>query len=149
MSTKKLLSLFSGCGGMDIGFEGYFNVNKNLLNEFIYPEWLSERIEVNNIRLPKTKFKTVFANDIRPKAKILWDDFFTTNYQINQSPFHLESIVDLVRKHQNSEFRFPENIDIVTGGFPCQDFSVSGKRAGFYSNKDHLNLSCHHIGNHT
>ena len=139
MSTKKLLSLFSGCGGMDIGFEGYFNVNKNLLNEFIYPEWLSERIEVNNIRLPKTKFKTVFANDIRPKAKILWDDFFTKNYQINQSPFHLESIVDLVRKHQNSEFRFPENIDIVTGGFPCQDFSLSGKRAGFNSNKDHLN----------
>ena len=139
MDTKKLLSLFSGCGGMDIGFEGYFNVNINLLNEFIYPEWLNEKIRVNNIRLPKTKFKTVFANDIRPKAKILWEDFFAKNYQINQSPFHLESIVDLIKRHQNSEFRFPENIDIVTGGFPCQDFSVSGKRAGFNSNKDHLN----------
>ena len=139
MDTKKLLSLFSGCGGMDIGFEGYFNVNINLLNEFIYPEWLNEKIRVNNIRLPKTKFKTVFANDIRPKAKILWEDFFAKNYQINQSPFHLESIVDLIKRHQNSEFRFPENIDIVTGGFPCQDFSVSGKRAGFNSNKNHLN----------
>jgi len=139
MDTKKLLSLFSGCGGMDIGFEGYFNVNINLLNEFIYPEWLNEKIRVNNIRLPKTKFKTVFANDIRPKAKILWEDFFAKNYQINQSPFHLQSIVDLVKRHQNSEFRFPENIDIVIGGFPCQDFSVSGKRAGFNSNKDHLN----------
>jgi DNA (cytosine-5)-methyltransferase 1 len=32
---------------------------------------------------------------------------------------------------------FPENIDLVTGGFPCQDFSVAGKRNGFNSNKNH------------
>ena len=139
MNTKRILSLFSGCGGMDIGFEGYFNVNKNLLNEFIYPEWLTNAFKGNQIRLPKTIFKTVFANDIRPKAKILWEDFFSKNYQINRSPFHLESIVDVVKKHQKSEFQFPENIDIVTGGFPCQDFSLSGKRGGFNSNKDHLN----------
>ena len=28
-------------------------------------------------------------------------------------------------------------MDIVTGGFPCQDFSVAGKRKGFSSHKDH------------
>jgi len=75
MKTKKLLSLFSRCGGMDIGFEGSFYVNKDLINEFIYPEWLIEKIKVNNIRLPKTKFKTVFANDIRPKAKFYGNIF--------------------------------------------------------------------------
>ena len=32
---------------------------------------------------------------------------------------------------------FPENIDVVTGGFPCQDFSVAGKRKGFNSEKSH------------
>jgi DNA (cytosine-5)-methyltransferase 1 len=29
---KKLLSLFSGCGGMDIGFEGGFKVPKQIIN---------------------------------------------------------------------------------------------------------------------
>jgi DNA (cytosine-5)-methyltransferase 1 len=28
-------------------------------------------------------------------------------------------------------------IDVVTGGFPCNDFSVAGKRLGFESNKSH------------
>ncbi len=47
------------------------------------------------------------------------------------------SIVDLVKQAEKGEFQFPSNIDVVTGGFPCQDFSVSGKRKGFNSHKSH------------
>jgi DNA (cytosine-5)-methyltransferase 1 len=32
---------------------------------------------------------------------------------------------------------FPDEVDIVTGGFPCQDFSNCGKRMGFLSSKSH------------
>ena len=32
---------------------------------------------------------------------------------------------------------FPDDIDVVTGGFPCQDFSIAGKRQGFNSQKSH------------
>jgi DNA (cytosine-5)-methyltransferase 1 len=30
-----------------------------------------------------------------------------------------------------------QDLDVVTGGFPCNDFSVAGKRLGFQSNKSH------------
>ena len=39
---------------------------------------------------------------------------------------------------RSGEAIFPENVDIVTGGFPCQDFSIAGKRLGFNSHKSHL-----------
>lgn len=45
--------------------------------------------------------------------------------------------MDLVKRHKAGEKIFPEGIDVVTGGFPCQDFSVAGKRNGFNSHKDH------------
>jgi len=43
----------------------------------------------------------------------------------------------LVEKYSKGEFTFPQNIDIVTGGFPCQDFSIAGKRKGLNSHKSH------------
>ena len=109
----RVLSLFSGCGGLDLGLEGGFtNVADG---EF----------------LPRNNLDTVFANDIRPGAKLAWENYFN-----KQGVYHLESIVDLVNKARQGEFSFPE-ADIVTGGFPCQDFSVAGKRLGFNSSVSH------------
>lgn len=50
-----------------------------------------------------------------------------SRYHINPEIYHLESIVDLVKLHHSGNEIFPKNIDVVTGGFPCQDFSVAGK----------------------
>lgn len=48
----------------------------------------------------------------------------------------MQSIVDLVKLARENQFQFPE-ADIITGGFPCQDFSVAGKRKGLESMKGH------------
>ncbi len=133
---KKVLSLFSGCGGMDIGFEGGFKCLKRSINTDIHPNWIKEDGE-KWVRVAETGFTTVFANDIRPDAKAAWTAYFgKTNKRANDI-YHLESIVDLVKAARAGEDVFPENIDIVTGGFPCQDFSVAGKRKGFNSDKSH------------
>ena len=88
-------------------------------------------------RIPKTKFDTVFANDIKDSSRIFWEQ----NLRYTNLVFKHESIVDLVKKHKKGINIFPKNIDLVTGGFPCQDFSVSGWRKGFDSHKSHLNTT--------
>jgi len=131
-----VLSLFSGCGGMDIGFEGGFTCLNRSINKEMHPDWI---IKENKswVTLAETGFKTVFANDIRPDAKSAWVSYFQKNNSKANDIYHIDSIVDLVKRAKNGEKVFPDNIDVVTGGFPCQDFSISGKRKGFNSEKSH------------
>lgn len=135
---KNLLSLFSGCGGMDIGFEGGFKIPKSTLNLDINKDWVKKEDETY-FYLKDTIFETKFANDISNDAKIAWDDYFSKKrgYDLN-GIYKVKSIVDIVKEYQEgNENIFPKSIEVVTGGFPCQDFSVSGKRNGFNSHKDH------------
>ena len=134
--TLNVLSLFSGCGGMDLGFEGGFSVLSSSVNEILTPHFIDKKIDKKFIHLKKTKFKTVFANDIFTDARNAWVNHFSKRgHDIEQ--FYTDSIVDLVKLHKGGTNVFPKNIDIVTGGFPCQDFSVAGKRNGFKSHKNH------------
>ncbi len=135
---KNLLSLFSGCGGMDIGFEGGFQIPKSTLNINIHADWIAHEDE-KYYYLKDTIFETKFANDIRPEAKIAWNNYFSNKkgYNLNAT-YQVKSIVDIVKEYKEGNINiFPKGIEIVTGGFPCQDFSVSGKRKGFNSHKDH------------
>ncbi|MBP6659849.1 MAG: DNA (cytosine-5-)-methyltransferase [Chitinophagales bacterium] len=134
--TINVLSLFSGCGGMDLGLEGGFIVHKNSVHEKYNPDFVESYVDEHFVKLKSTKFKTVFANDILKEAKTAWiHNFGKLGYDSNV--FHSESIVDLVKMHKTGVKIFPAKVDIVTGGFPCQDFSIAGKRNGFNSHKDH------------
>ena len=90
------------------------------------------------VQLSKTRFKTVFANDILKGARDAWVNYFSKRGH-KAGDFYTESIVDLVKNHHEGVTVFPDEVDIVTGGFPCQDFSIAGKRNGFNSNKSHRN----------
>lgn len=138
-NKKRVLSLFSGCGGMDIGFEGNFSCLKKSINTNIHPNWIKEDYG-KWVKVQETGFEIVFANDIRPDAKSAWTSYFSSIYPNSNEIYHLGSIIDLVKKAQLGEDIFPKNIDIVTGGFPCQDFSIAGKRKGFHSDTSHKGI---------
>ena len=94
----RVLSLFSGCGGMDLGFEGGFFANKRSFADNdpdvtvkIQDEWVKTR---------KTRFKTIFANDILPEAQIAWTTYMQ-RFGYGEELFHNNSIVELVKMQQN------------------------------------------------
>ena len=84
----KIVSIFSGCGGLDFGFhmEGYETVWAN-----DFAEWACKSFAAN------------FGDVIRYK--------------------------DITQINPYKDKTIPE-CDLVLGGFPCQDFSLAGKRKG-------------------
>lgn len=123
-SNVKVLSLFTGIGGMDMGFDGNVVVHKDSILD-------KDMIDTNHeiadfVRLKKLNFKCVFQNDILKGAK----DVF--GYNNEDTNYNTTSIYNLIADN----FCFPQ-ADVVIGGFPCQDFSHAGKRKGFNSTKGH------------
>lgn len=96
----KLASLFTGCGGLDLGFSGGF-------------QFLGRNYE----ELP---FETVFANDNDIDA--------VKTYRENKKYFnHADIVFDDIRNIQEASV---PDFDVITAGFPCQPFSTAGKRNG-------------------
>jgi DNA (cytosine-5)-methyltransferase 1 len=109
-SEYSLVSLFSGCGGLDLGFRGGF--------EFLGQHFRSQ------------PFRHVLANEINPSAA----KTFSLNFP--GVKVSTEDVRILAAEIQSSE-----QIDLVTGGFPCQDFSLAGKRQGLNVSRGQLYLS--------
>ncbi|MGD7023039.1 DNA cytosine methyltransferase [Rossellomorea vietnamensis] len=106
-----LISLFSGCGGLDLGFElaGLAAVigEKEALEAF------KDKDTFNKLR-HQSIFQTIYTNDMFKEAN--------ESYKLN--------FPDSVFQHQKDIRKvkyFPKS-DIVIGGFPCPGFSEAGPR---------------------
>jgi DNA (cytosine-5)-methyltransferase 1 len=139
------IELFAGCGGMSLGFqsENYELVFANELSPMA-----SETFAFN---LLGEDLKTIATYKDVPK-KVLWlsSDFPRTDIakRLNERPLIAKeglncdidqdsnlnhklivgNIIELNRLLKNNENLIPQDIDVVSGGPPCQSFSMSGLR---------------------
>lgn len=97
----KFIDLFSGIGGIKIGFEN-------------------------------AGFKCVFSNDFDQYCKITYDLNFAEILKIKD-----QMVLEDITKIQSDKI---PSFDILTGGFPCQPFSVAGYRQGFDDKNGRGNL---------
>lgn len=104
----RVVSLFSGCGGLDLGIQGGFSVFENE-----YKKNFSE-----------TSFEVVWANDIDKDATLTYRQYFGNHITCG----NIKNI---------STDEIPA-CDVVLGGFPCQDFSIAGKRQGLEAERGNL-----------
>ena len=113
----KVVSLFSGCGGMDLGAQGGFRFNGRLYRR--HP------IEI------------VHSSDFDSRVV----DIFNQNFK------HQARVLD-VRQLQGKAL---PKCDLLTGGFPCQSFSISAQNPKRLGYKDlmrnfYLTYFCHTSG---
>lgn len=102
----RVVSLFSGCGGMDVGFKGNFRYLGNSYKSF--------------------GFDIVLANDINKDACETYKEYFK----------HSPTCAD-IKNYLDNGGSIPD-CEVVIGGFPCQDFSLAGKRKGFDTERGRL-----------
>lgn len=106
-----LLSLFSGCGGLDLGFE-LAGLKAVMGEEVMEASFKDKKIFDENIE--NNVFNTIYVNDIFDEAR--------ETYANNAGKYIYMDKSD-IRKIKS----FPK-ADIVLGGFPCPGFSEAGPR---------------------
>ena len=109
----KIASLFSGCGGLDLGFTGGFN-------------FLGQDFK-------KLNTKIVFANDFDEDAC----KCYTANSLLVNDDAHC--LLDDIRNIDADKI---PDFDILLAGFPCQPFSNAGNRKGVHDSRGMLYKEC-------
>lgn len=108
-----VVSLFSGCGGLDLGFDLAGLVSsqetQSILEEVYKSKSNFDRLGKQNI------FQTIYSNDLfRESAR---------SYKVNFDNEHTVQDPRDIRK-----IKYFPYADVILGGFPCPGFSAAGPR---------------------
>src|SRR3989304_5411045 len=112
--------LFAGIGGFRLGIE-------RIATQVSFPQ--ERQTEVGNTRVRHSKDNSDSRNSGQPQTTCVytneWDKYAAQIYEKNfGGKVDTRSITDV------SADEIPGH-DFLCGGFPCQAFSVAGKRKGF------------------
>ncbi len=107
-SEIKIAELFAGVGGFRLGLEGYDNPS--------FPEFAKPSAG---------NFKTVWANQWEPPGT-QGRQFAARCYQsrFGEEELVVEDINQVLNEYEDGIREIPD-IDMLVGGFPCQDYSVA------------------------
>lgn len=122
MKTIKVAELFAGVGGFRLALDGYKNEH--------YPEFN---------RSSAGSFQTVWANQWEPPGtpskQFAFDCYIQrfgrkacVNKDIEEVLDDFEALLDdssLTHNQKQKDTRWVPDVDMVVGGFPCQDYSVA------------------------
>lgn len=111
----KVVSLFTGCGGLDLGFMGGFDFRKNFYK--------------------KNRFELSFANDLDKTA--------VNTYNSNNKYFGDHEVIQ--GDIRNIDYSKIPEFDFLLAGFPCQPFSSAGLRKGISDDRGTLFEECEEI----
>ena len=100
MKEVKIGELFAGVGGFRLGFE----------------------------RADKKFFKTVYANQWEPSRKTQ-SAFNIYKKRFNDNGFYTNENISIENQKLEKKNNYIPSIDILVGGFPCQDYSVARTKA--------------------
>ena len=117
----KYLSLFSGIGGFELGIQQAYETR------------ISNEMEQWGCGQKENKLETFMPNtfsesNIRQSPDCIgFSEIDKYAIQIYQKHFNHKNYGDITKINEKE---LPE-FDLIVGGFPCQSFSIAGKRGGF------------------
>ncbi len=113
----RFIDLFRGVGGFKLGLERANNVRSIQPEDSQGTNGIKNELD-NGEHVDHRKFKGVWSNDVDKYASIIYKKHWPETPEVTSDIRGVDE--KTIPKH-----------DLICAGFPCQSFSVAGKRQGF------------------